>query len=255
MKGWLNQWLLKRKEIACFIVHNRYTGGRLLQLGVEKERIKVIPMWVPRVHTVLPTQEARRRLGITCKYLIGAFGFIVRRRGYYMLLDALEPFPDDTMLVLAGGKHPLDHSNYYEALLEYIRSSKWADRIHVTGYIADERLPLWLSAFDFVVAPYVELSDSASLLRCIAYGKPIVTSDLPPLRELHQRAKCLHLFRTGDTDDLRRAIYDLLHDEQLRHQLTLHARQYASSHRVERPARQTLMVYERVLGIDVARKA
>lgn len=244
----INIWMLRRRKIGHFIVHNEFTKGWLMRFGVSQSKVSVIPMWAPRVKlTKLTKAEARKLLGLNCQHAIGAFGFIVRRRGYELLLEALDPFPEGVVLVIIGGKHPLDRSGYYEEFMRRINRWRWKDRVIMTGFVSDEELSTWFAAVDFVVAPFIELTESASLLRCIAHGLPIVCSDLKPLRELGRRAKCVRLFKAGDASSLRAAIFELLEQEGLRYQLAQNAISYAAAYRVEQAAELTLRVYSDVL--------
>lgn len=249
VKWLINIWLFRRCKAGRFIVHNEFTRGLLLKLGVNQSKVSVIPMWVPNVKPLKLTKvEARKLLGLECERAIGAFGFIVRRRGYDLLLEALNPFPDGTVLVIIGGKHPLDRSGYYEEFVRRVSQWRWRERVIMTGFVSDDELPTWLSALDFVVAPFTELTESASLLRCIAYSLPIVCSDLKPLRELSERAKCARLFKAGDASSLRAAILELLERDDLQRQLAHNAASYAATYRVEQAAELTLRVYIDALG-------
>lgn len=247
-KSLINIWMLRRRRIEHFIVHNEFTKGWLKRFGVSRSKVTVIPMWVPKVELPKLTKAgARKLLGLDCEHVIGAFGFIVRRRGYELLLEALDPFPYGAVLVIIGGKHPLDESGYYEEFMRRISRWRWKDRVITTGFVGDEELPTWFAAVDFVVAPFIELTESASLLRCIAHGLPIVCSDLKPLRELGERAKCIRLFKAGDALSLRAAVLELLESEDVRCQLAKNAISYAATYRVEQAAALTLRVYFDVL--------
>jgi glycosyltransferase involved in cell wall biosynthesis len=262
LKLLINAWLLRRKPVKRIIAHNRFTARWLVRLGVEPRKISIIPMWAQKpslpkelsqrgavtVEAISEAKlQARKMLGLKCKHAIGIFGFIVKRRGHHLLLKALEPFPDETLLIIIGGKHPLDTTDYYETIMEWINRWRFKDRVITTGFLSDESLPMWLCALDFVVAPFTHLTESASLLRCISYGLPIVCSDLEPLRELHERANCARLFATGEIASLRKAILELLEDEELRMRLAQNAIAYAHSYNVEHATALTLRAYEETL--------
>ncbi|MCS7252948.1 MAG: glycosyltransferase family 4 protein [Armatimonadota bacterium] len=244
----INIWLFRRQRIKHFIVHNEFTKRCLGKLGISQECVSVIPMWAPKVkQSRFKRQEVRKLLGLSSRHVIGAFGFIVKRRGYDLLLEALEPFPSDTLLVIIGGKHPLDRSGYYESFIERLTNWRWSDKVIVKGFVSEDELPLWFSAIDFVVAPFTQLTASASLLRCIAYGLPIICSDLEPLRELQEMSKCMRLFGVGDAVSLRGAILELLNDDALRECLSQNALSFASSYTVEDAAKLTAQAYTQVL--------
>ena len=59
-----------------------------------------------------------------------------------------------------------------------------ADRVRFMGYVPDDELETVLAATDVALCPFREMSASGALATWISAGRPIVTSDLPPIREL-----------------------------------------------------------------------
>jgi glycosyltransferase involved in cell wall biosynthesis len=59
-----------------------------------------------------------------------------------------------------------------------------AERTRFMGFVPDEELERVLAATDVALAPYRSMSASGALATLISAGRPIVTSDLPQLREL-----------------------------------------------------------------------
>jgi glycosyltransferase involved in cell wall biosynthesis len=111
-------------------------------------------MWVPKPRISLSPEEAKQKLGLTGRFVVTAFGFIVPRRGYETLLEALSSLPEETLLVFAGGPHPLDRTGYYAKLMSLISEHPLRCRIHVTGYLPEQDVDLWLAASNVVVAPF-----------------------------------------------------------------------------------------------------
>ncbi|MFN3420112.1 MAG: glycosyltransferase family 4 protein, partial [Armatimonadota bacterium] len=222
----------------------KFAANQLRQLGYED--VTVIPMWVPSLRLTFSASEAKQKLGLTNHFIVTAFGFIVARRGYEVLLDALQLLPEETLLVFAGGPHPLDKTGYYAKLIKRISEHPNRNRIRVTGYLPDEEIDLWLAASDVIAAPFRYLSGSASLMRVLAHGKPIVVSDLPPLRELAELSGALILVPAGDFEAFAKAIKGLKNpEERVRYELS--AREFASNQTVNKVAEAHCKLYEDIL--------
>jgi phosphatidylinositol alpha-mannosyltransferase len=98
---------------------------------------------------------------------------------------------------------------------------------------------------DVVVVPSAtDDSVSYSLHLALAQGRPVVATDLDPLREIQERGRCLLLVRRGDAGDLAKALGTLLGDEGARRRLMAAAAAYARAESVAVAARRTLDAYE-----------
>lgn len=244
VKVWVQKQLFQSKRISRLIALSSFTAEQLKELG--HERVTVIPMWVPKPQINLSPEEAKKRLGLTGRFVVTAFGFIVPRRGYETLLEALPSLPEETLLVFAGGPHPLDRTGYYAKLMSLISEHPLRCRIHVTGYLSEQDVDLWLSASDVVVAPFRYLSGSASLMRVLAHHKPIVASDLPPLRELAEQSGALILVPVGDNNAFAEAISKLKHSgERSRYELA--AKNFAELQTVHKVVLMHYQLYETIL--------
>lgn len=222
VKFWVQRHLFHLKRISQLIALTNWTAERLKRLGCKK--VAVIPLWVPELNFNFPSDEAKKKLDLTERFVIAAFGFIVPRRGYETLLEAFLHLPEESLLVFIGGPHPLDKTGYYGKLRTFIDEHPFRSRIRVTGYLPEEEVDLWLAASDLVVAPFRHLSGSASLMRVLAHRKPIVASDLPPLRELAEQSGAVILVPPGNAYALAEAITKLRNrEERIRYELAAEA--------------------------------
>jgi len=244
IKVWVQKRLFRSKRISSLITLSSFAAEQLKRLG--HERVTVIPMWVPKPRISLSPEEAKQKLGLTGRFVVTAFGFIVPRRGYETLLEALSSLPEETLLVFAGGPHPLDRTGYYAKLMSLISEHPLRCRIHVTGYLPEQDVDLWLAASDVVIAPFRYLSGSASLMRVLAHHKPIVASDLPPLRELAEQSGALILVPAEDANAFAEAISRLRHPEE-RRRYELAAQNFAELQTVQKVALMHFRLYETVL--------
>jgi len=104
-----------------------------------------------------------------------------------------------------------------------------------------------MSATDIVLAPFTEMSSSASLSVAISYGKAVIASDLAPNRKIYDDGKCLELFKSGSSSDLKRAIMALTNNESRKSSLENAALAYAENYSYRRMAEVLNSIYKQVI--------
>lgn len=79
-------------------------------------------------------------------------------------------------------------------------------------YLTDAELAALLRRADAVVLPYRRIDSSGVLFAALAFGAPLVLSDVGGFRELHEEHGLGVLVRPGDADALAAAVSDVLAD-------------------------------------------
>ena len=92
-----------------------------------------------------------------------------------------------------------------------------ADNVTVLGYVSD--MPSFYAACDVVVLPSKTEGSSNMLLEAMACGRPVVASDIAPLREQLEPELTGLLYPLGNVPELTRAVRRLLADPELRQRL------------------------------------
>lgn len=160
-------------------VHSRWLVSHLAE-ECPGANVVHIRMGVPDplLAATTPPAEIRRRHQVPADAVVfAAFGRVTPEKGLTRVLMALAQVGD-----AAGRAHLLcvgDTTAYYDLLAE-AREVGLADRVHITGYVADPDLPSYLAAADVCLSLRWPTSreTSASWLRCVAAGKPTVINDL-----------------------------------------------------------------------------
>jgi glycosyltransferase involved in cell wall biosynthesis len=173
------------------VVHSERGRDTLSQLGVEQERLRVIPL------AVSPTDVEPRDDGRTLLF----FGVI---RPYKGLPDALEVVRriEDTRLVVAGDPAmPLDGLD--------------ADRVDWRlGYLDEAAVSRALSDATVALFPYrPELDQSAALAKVLGAGIPAVAYDVGGVAEAVKQFGAGRAVAPGDVDALEAAVRELLDDK------------------------------------------
>ncbi len=190
-----------------FIVQSEDERSRLL-ICLPKAQATVfsLPVFDMFADERVPKDEARKQLGLPAYTPILLFFGIVR--AYKGLADLLSVLPEvkeelGGVLLLVIGEFWEDKSIY----LEQIASLHIEDLVIIEDcYVPNEKVALYFSAADLLVAPYREVTGSAVVQMGIGFGCPIITTRVGSLGELAKREPSLALVEPGDGEGLARAI-------------------------------------------------
>jgi glycosyltransferase involved in cell wall biosynthesis len=194
---------------ARLVVHSQEERRRLDGL-VPDDRVVVIPHFVEE-RTGLPDRtEARAALGLADRRVITLLGYMTKRRGHRLTLDALAGLPDDVVCLFVGSV--IEGRDHIAAgLREHAVSLGVAERVRFLGYVPDADLEGILAATDVAVCPFREMAASGALATWISAGRPIVASDLPAIRELDPISPgAIRRFAPYEAEPLREAILTTL---------------------------------------------
>jgi glycosyltransferase involved in cell wall biosynthesis len=194
---------------ASLVVHSEEERGRLDGL-VPDGKVEVVPHFV-EVRGPLPDRTASRAaLGLTGQRAITLLGYITKRRGHRLVIDALRALPEDVVALFVGTTiEGRDH--VAEGLREHAEALGLAERVRFLGFLPEEDLEAVLAATDVALCPFERMSASGALATWLSAGRPIVATDLAPCRELRaMRPGALHLFRPFEAEALARCISETL---------------------------------------------
>lgn len=146
------------------------------------DRTRVVPHFVePR--PMLPKREdARRALDVEHRRVVAVLGYIHRRKGHDLVVDALPHLPEDVVVAFVG-KATDEHGEYLRSLERRAEKVAGKGRLIVTGFVDEPLLESWLAATDVAVCPFRFFSASGSLATWISAAKPIVCHELPQIAE------------------------------------------------------------------------
>lgn len=176
------RWALRR---LCRLSHavvfhsGTHRDEVLAATGARPPRVDVIPL-VAWSHYQLGRCR-RPAAPEVCNVLF--FGVIRPFKGLEDLLDAFEAIPEDEIgdwwLTVVG-----ETWEGHTAPAERIRASRYRHRItFVNRYVRDEEVDAFFGGADVVALPYRRSAGSGPLAVAMAYGRPVVVSDLEPLRQ------------------------------------------------------------------------
>lgn len=245
--GSVNRAQFTHPAIKGLVVHTEADRENLVSAGVTLDRIHVMPHPVPPRPVLPPRTEARAELGVEGSFVLTVYGFLARRKGHLIAIEAMRQLPNNTVLLLAGGRHPDDRTSYVDELRAAISAARLDERVRITGYLGSMETARVMAATDLVLAPFTSGSGSGSLAYAFACGKPVVASAIPANIEIQRRVPgSLALVPPNDPAELASAITRLQRDGRALTRLTEGSLRYAAQHTYARLAEQTVALYHRI---------
>jgi len=206
--------MLLRAERVCValrryqaIIQNRYGARNVgyIPLGVfTQPELLPHPPGAPRHHLLMFNAHAPYR-GLPV--LLEAFARV--RRVY-----------PEAVLTVAGDDHP----RFTGYLAEQQARAKEAANVRWLGYLAEAQLHDVFAQASLVVMPYTATTGASSVLhRAVAYGRPVLASDLPDLRcDAEDENFWLDYAPPADPEALSEALVRLLADTERQQRLARH---------------------------------
>lgn len=226
LNAW-NRFLLRRAK--KFVVLTKPIKERLVAIGISESKILVAGDAVSlEDYKELPSKnEARTKFGLPLdKKIVGYVGTLKTmgmEKGITVAIDALHLLPPDYLLCLVGGEK--DDVDFYRKLADQYYLG---GRVIFVGKVHHERVPLYLTAFDCVIAPFPDLEhyryfmSPLKIFEYMASGRPIIVSDLPSIREILDENSAIFV-KPNDKDSLAEAIKKILGDAALSERLSSQA--------------------------------
>jgi glycosyltransferase involved in cell wall biosynthesis len=121
-----------------------------------------------------------------------------------------------------------------------------ADRVHFTGYIEHQRLPSLFRGCDLFVFPSLFEGFGLPVLEAMASGAPCLISNRPALDEVG--GNIAEYFDPESPEDIAHKMKLLLENPGRLAEMRIEGREYAHKFSWERTAKETIRIYEEVLG-------
>jgi glycosyltransferase involved in cell wall biosynthesis len=190
----LGLWRDLFRRFGRIVVHSERGRETLSELGVAREKLRVIP--IPAFRRDVERADDGRTVLF--------FGLIRPYRGLGDALEAAHRIRGSRLLVAGDALEPVD---------AYRRAGNAAVEWRL-GYLSEAEVDRAHSEATVAVFPYrPEIDQSGSLLRALGSGVPAVVYDVGGLAEPIRRFGAGRVVPAGDVDGLAAALQELLDDE------------------------------------------
>jgi glycosyltransferase involved in cell wall biosynthesis len=229
------------ERFDAIVVHSEHGRDRMMhELGVDPARVHVIPHGVFAHLADVPPQAPPFQ---TDRPVVLCFGLMRPYKGIDVLLAAWQGIEDAELWV--AGMPRMDISALRAAAPPNVR--------FVPRFITDSELPAYFQRADLVVLPYREIDQSGVLFTALAFGKPLLLSDVGGFAEIGATGAA-RTVPAGDPTALHEALLQLLGDSTALAAMASHAQGAAEGEYAwETIARRTLALYESLYRENPAR--
>jgi glycosyltransferase involved in cell wall biosynthesis len=210
------------------VVHSENGAETLAELGVDRERLRVIP------HPVFPSDPERRDDGRT----VLAFGIIRPYKGLGDAIEAVKEAGDARLLVAGDALEPVEP---YQAAANGLEV-EWR-----LGYLPQPEIDRAFGEATVAVFPYrPELDQSGALLQALGAGVPVIAYDVGGIAEPVRRFEAGRVVPAGDVAGLAAAVHELLSDDVALEQARSGAKRAREELTWDAAAQAHLAVYEEI---------
>ncbi len=191
--------------------------------GYDASNIEIIPPGV-NIHTYhIPTEEEKQKpTDLPDKYIF-CLSRIDTNKGHDLLLHAFDIVRKeigDIDLVIGGGSpNPKPREKSVFDKMKQIINDKNMDRVHIIGYVPDEKLVQYYQQAEMFVLPSLFEPFGMTSQEAMACGKPVVASKFGGIRNTITHEKNGMLVNPEDSNEFAEGMLKILRDESFRDKL------------------------------------
>jgi len=216
---WIKNFVKRADALA--VVSDSLKKVAVNEWGVDPKKVFTVGNGV-NLHKFNPqTKPMRKELGLDTDAKVLTFvGEMAPWHGIMEIVKAAELVleqRDDCVFIFAGGAAA--HERYVDGVKRYVQAHGLEKNIRFIGKIPYEKVPSLLASSDILLAPYTQPKkvnfgfSPLKLFEYMAMGKPIITSELPWIREAVSEKEAIILKDPTDRGRFSKAMLHLLEDE------------------------------------------
>ncbi|HEV7806640.1 MAG TPA: glycosyltransferase family 4 protein [Solirubrobacteraceae bacterium] len=227
------------ERVDAVVVHSEHGRGRLVEaLGIDPAKVNVIEHGAfEHLVNVAGARPLPAELAAVRGPVVLCFGLLRPYKGIDVLLDAWRRLAPDAELWIVG----MPRMDIAALRARAPASVRWVPR-----FVADHELGAYFERADLVVLPYREIDQSGVLFTALAFGAPLLLSDVGGFGEVAAQGAAA-LVAPADAAALAAEIDRLLGDGAARATLAQGAhRAAATRYSWDAIARRHLDLYERL---------
>lgn len=229
------------------ITPSRVTAGYLMQRGVAAAKIRVIANGVDlATFTYHPPRRDLLLSPLHCLY----FGTLASWQGVTGAIEAVHLYNRDhpAELTILGTARP----DQLAELHKQIRKLDLSHAVHLPDPVSQPELVNYMHHADVILAPLTATDRNLiqgccplKVLEGMASGTPVITSDLPVVRELGEPERHFLAVRPGSAKAIKDAMLQLQNEATLRQTLSTQARTQIETHYTwTRAAKELIQAYD-----------
>lgn len=231
----INEELRIFKSVNAHTLTSNVQKEKLNELyNYDAPNIEIIPPGV-NIHTYhIPTEEElKKETDLPDKYIF-CLSRIDTNKGHDLLLYAFDKVRkeiDDVHLVIGGGSpNPKPREKSVFNKMKEIIKEKDMDRVHIIGYVPDEKLVQYYQRAELFVLPSIFEPFGMTSQEAMACGTPVVASKYGGIKQVITHDKNGILINPEDSEEFANGIIKLLKDDDYRARLGSEANKLIVDH-------------------------
>lgn len=195
-------------------------------------------------------EEVRQKYTLPERFVLYLGGFDLRKQVNQLLLAytyVVQAEGDEAPLVIAG-KQPQWGTPMFRDLPRYAQELEISDHVQWIGFVDEEDKPALYRLASVFVYPSMYEGFGLQVLEAMASGTPVVANEVSSIPEV--AGDGAFLVESGNARKMAGAIIALLNQEPLRASLINQGLAQATRFSWRKTAKETLAVYERVMGMQ-----
>ncbi|MFP3860026.1 MAG: glycosyltransferase [Bacteroidales bacterium] len=190
--------------------------------GIEDPTIEIIPPGVD-IHTYKKPKDAKKSSSDLPDKYIFCLSRIDANKGHDLLLNAFDIVSkeiDDIHLVIGGGSpNPKPREKEVYDNMKKIIKEKNIERVHIIGYVPDDKLVQYYQQAEFFVLPSIFEPFGMTSQEAMACGKPVIASKYGGIKQILSHNKNGFLVDPKNSQEFADAMIKLLKDDNLKQRL------------------------------------
>ena len=158
----------------------------------------------------------------------------------------LKKYKVDCKLILGGRENP-----YYPEIKKTLLDLNLQKNIICPGFISEKDLPFFYQNAELVVIPSFYEGFGLVGLEAMSFGKPVVCSDIPALKEVFGSAALF--FNPHNPSDMANFFLKVLKDEKIKQDLTSKGFEQIKKYSWKKMVQRTLEIYKKILKNGIAK--
>jgi glycosyltransferase involved in cell wall biosynthesis len=238
-----------RKAVALIADSESTRQDAIRLVGAPPEKIFTAELGVTqefhRIQDNAALQQVRLKYHLPDHFLLYV-GMLEPRKNLPTLLGGFASIADQMpghRLVIVGPKGWM-----VDDLLQQTGERKIFGKVHFTGYVEQNDLPLVYNMADVFIYPSVYEGFGLPVLEAMACGTPVITSNVSSMPEIVGDAGIL--LAPNDSPALAQKLLELVNNPTERQRLSGKGLERAAAFTWDRTAQKTMAVYRHVLGVE-----
>jgi glycosyltransferase involved in cell wall biosynthesis len=240
--GQLNAQRRLYERVDAVVVHSHAGARRLHALGVPPDRVHVIPHGAFTHLAALPDGRLPAELRAVEAPVVLFFGLLRPYKGLDVLLRAWRGIEGAELWIVG-----MPRMDLAAARAQAPPGARWLPR-----FVPDEEVAALFRRADLAVLPYRQADQSGVLFTALAFGTPLVLSDVGGFGEVAATGAA-EIVPAGDAETLHATLATLLADPVRRERMAAAGRAAAAGpYSWDAIARRTLALYDELLRHNAA---